>query len=53
MADPLKTTFDLLASTDNPHAVEALLPALDAAPQAARNLAAGALLKRNSTRGHL
>ena len=53
MSDPLAKTFSLLAATANPQAVDLLLLALDGRDSAIREHAAVALLKRNSTRGHL
>lgn len=53
MPDPLSITFDFLAATENPSAVDALLLALDADAEVIRSAATTALLKRRSARGHI
>lgn len=53
MTDPLATTFELLASTRNLHAVDALIPALDVDSEAIRASATDALIQRSSTRGQV
>src|SRR5579872_1804550 len=51
MSMPRKTTFDLLAETQNGAAVDVLVAALDLADPAIQALAVEALLKRRPTRG--
>ena len=51
--DPLAITFKYLATTDNAHAVDVLLPALDVANESVRAAATAALVKRRSSRGHM
>ena len=53
MAAPIEKTFELLATTSSPGAVGALIAALDVHSERVRELAAGALLRRTESRGHL
>ena len=51
MPIPLDKTFDLLARTANPSAVNLLVLALDSRDEEIQALAVGAILKRTATRG--
>jgi len=53
MADPLKKTFEILASTENLNVVDALIPALDLNDDTIRTAATSALIQRSSTRGQV
>ena len=53
MLDPLALTFECLATTENGHALDILIPALDSDQPRVRTLATTALLRRRSTRGHM
>ena len=53
MGDPLAKTFEVLASTGNLSAVDALIPALDVENDAVRASATDALIQRSSTRGQV
>src|SRR5688500_9595965 len=53
MPNPLQLTFDLLARTTNVMAVDALIRGLDVPDERLRLLALDALLRRESTRGHI
>lgn len=51
MTSSISKTFDLLAQSRNPHAVNALILALDVEEEEIRELAVSALLEQQSTRG--
>lgn len=51
MSNPLETTFELLAQTRNPAAVDLLVAALDSGDEKIQTLAVEALLKRRPTPG--
>ena len=53
MADPVKKTFEVLASTDNLNAVEVLISALDSTDEIIRTAAASTLIQHRSTRGQV
>ena len=53
MSAPLQKTFDLLAGTANPNAVDVLLAALDLDLQEIRIQAVGALARRETLRGRI
>src|SRR5579871_946907 len=53
MHDPLAATFEFLTTTDNVHAVDALVPALDSEDVRIQTAATTALLKRRNPSGHM